>query len=128
MKRVVPKLQGTSNDTFSTDKVGNIEICFVEYSASKKVCFQLDIVEYDPEGQPLIFDLIIGKYTLHDLGVVLNFKEKTIQIDKIRLPMRKIANLQLKPSITGVLRQNMPCSGASKYPQHCQSHGRNTGH
>ncbi len=48
-------------------------------------------------------DLIIGKQTLHDLGIVPDFKEKTIQIDKILLPMRNIASLKLKPSITRVL-------------------------
>ncbi len=34
------------------------------------------------------------------------FKEKTIQIDKILLPMRNIANLKLKPSISRALRHN----------------------
>jgi hypothetical protein len=46
VKRVVPQSRGTYNGTFVTDKVGNIEISFVEYSASKKVRLQLDIVEY----------------------------------------------------------------------------------
>jgi hypothetical protein len=41
-----------------------------------------------------------------DQGVVLDFQEKTMQIDKILLPMRNIANLQLKPSITRELRHN----------------------
>jgi hypothetical protein len=54
-----------------------------------------------------MYDLIIGKQTMHDLGIVLDFKEKTIQIDKILIPMRNIANLQLKPSITRALRQNI---------------------
>jgi hypothetical protein len=36
VKRVVLQLWGTSNGTFVTDKVGDIEISFVEYSASKK--------------------------------------------------------------------------------------------
>jgi hypothetical protein len=53
-----------------------------------------------------MYDLIIGKQKLYNLGVVLNFKEKTIQIYKILLPMRNITNLQLKPSITRVLRHN----------------------
>jgi hypothetical protein len=44
-KRVVPQSWDTSNGTFVTDRVGNIEISFVEYSASKKVCLQPDIVE-----------------------------------------------------------------------------------
>jgi hypothetical protein len=60
-------------------KVGDIDISFMEYSASKKVCLQLDIVEYNPGDQAPMYDLIIDKQTLHDLGVVSDFKEKTIQ-------------------------------------------------
>jgi hypothetical protein len=86
--------------------VGNIEISFVEYSASKKVCLQPDIVEYSPGDQAPMYDLIIGKQTKHDLGVKLDFQEKTIAIDKILLPMRNIVNLQLKPRITRALREN----------------------
>jgi hypothetical protein len=86
--------------------VGNIEISFVEYSASKKVCLQPDIVEYSPGDQAPMYDLIIGKQTMHDLGVILDFKEKTITIDEILLPMRNIANLQLRPRITRALREN----------------------
>ncbi len=69
VKRVVPQLWGTSNGTFVTDKVGDIEISFVEYSASKKVCLQPDIVECSPGDQAPMYDLIIGKQTMHDLGV-----------------------------------------------------------
>ncbi len=95
VKQVVPQLWGTSNGTFVTDKVGNIEIYFVEYSASKKVSLQLDIVEYSPWDQASMYDLIIGKQTMHDLGVKLDFKEKTITIDKILLPVRNIAEHSL---------------------------------
>jgi hypothetical protein len=62
-------LWGTSNGTFLTDKVGNIEISFVEYSASKKVRLQPDIVKYSPGEQVPMYVLIIGKQTMHDLGV-----------------------------------------------------------
>jgi hypothetical protein len=106
VKRVVPQSWGTSNGTFVTDKVGDIEISFVEYLASKKVCLQLDIVEYSPGDQAPMYDLIIGKQTMHNLGVKLDFQEKTITIDGILLPMRNIINLQLKPSITRALREN----------------------
>jgi hypothetical protein len=50
-----------------------------------------------------MYDLIIGKQTLRDLGEVLGFKEKTIQIDRILLPMRNIANLQFNPTLPGCL-------------------------
>jgi hypothetical protein len=51
-----------------------------------------------------MYDLIIGKQTMQNLGVKLNFQEKTMTMDKILLPMRNIANLQLKPRITRALR------------------------
>jgi hypothetical protein len=86
--------------------VGDIEISFVEYSASKKVCLQPDIVEYSPGDQATMYDLIIGKQTMHNLEVILDFQEKTIKIVGILLPMRNIANLQLKPRITRALREN----------------------
>ncbi len=81
VKRVVPQSWGTSNGTFDTDKVGIIEISFVEFLASKKVHLQLDIVEYSPRDQAPMYDLIIGKQAMHDLGVELDFQEKTITID-----------------------------------------------
>jgi hypothetical protein len=106
VKRFIPQLWGTYNGTFVTDRVGNIETSFMEYSASKKVHLQPYIVEYSPGDQAPMYDLIIGKQTMHDLGVKLDFQEKTITIDKILLPMRNIANLQLKPRITRALREN----------------------
>jgi hypothetical protein len=106
VKRVVPQSWGTSNGTFVTDRVGDTEISFVEYLASKKVCLQADIVEYSPGDQAPTYDLIIGKQPMHDLGVKLDFHEKTITIDKILSPMRNISNLQLKPTITRALRGN----------------------
>jgi hypothetical protein len=45
-----------------------------------------DIVEYKAGAQAPVYDLIIGKQTLHDnIGAVLDFKEKTITIDSILL-------------------------------------------
>ncbi len=86
--------------------MGVIEISFVDYSASKKVRLQLDILEYCPGDQAPMYDLIIGKQTMHNLGVKLDFQAKTITIDGILLLMRNIANLQLKPRITRALREN----------------------
>ncbi len=86
--------------------MGEITLSFVEYSLSKSVNLTPNIVEYEAGATAPIYDLIIGKQTLHDIGAVLNFKEKTITIDSILLPMRNIVNLQLKPSITRALRHN----------------------
>jgi hypothetical protein len=73
VKRVVPQSWGTSNGTFVTVKVGDIEISFVEYLASKNLHLQPDIVEYSLGDQVSIYDLIIGKQTMHELGVKMDF-------------------------------------------------------
>jgi hypothetical protein len=44
-KRAAPEPWGTSNDTFGTTKVGDINITFVEYSDSKKILLKPDTVE-----------------------------------------------------------------------------------
>jgi hypothetical protein len=106
VRRAVPESWSTSNGTFKTEKVGEVKLSFVEYSASKKVHLRPDIVEYPRGGLPPLYDLIIGKQTFHDIGAVLDFKERTITIDEILLPMRNINNLQLKPSISMALKLN----------------------
>jgi hypothetical protein len=106
VKRNVPQSWGTSNGTFQTRKVGEINISFVEYSASKSVRLTPDIVEYDAEANAPLYGLIIGKQTLHDIGAVLDFKERSITIDSVLLPMRSIIGLQRNPSVTRALRCN----------------------
>ncbi len=53
-----------------------------------------------------MYDLIIGKQTLHDIGTVLDFKDRSTTIDNILLPMRNIARLQLNNKVTKALRCN----------------------
>jgi hypothetical protein len=115
VKRAVPESWKTSNGTFKTKKVGEVELSFVKYSASKKVHLHPDIIEYSKGEPPPLYDLIIGKQTLHDIGAVLDFKERTITIDDILLTMRNINNLQLKPSIYRALKLNSSCPGTNKY-------------
>jgi hypothetical protein len=106
MKRAVSQSWGTSIGTFHTKRVGVIDISFMEYSASKSVKLTPAIVEYKVGAQAPLYDLIIGKQTLHDIGAVLDFKENTITIDSMLLPMRNVINLQIKPSITRALKHN----------------------
>ena len=106
MNMAIPESWSTSNGTFKK-KLSDIELSFVEYSASKRVRLHLDIVEYPQGGTLPLYNLIIRKQTLHDLGItVLDFKEKTITIDEVLLPMRNINNLQLKSSISRALKLN----------------------
>ncbi len=63
-------------------------------------------MEYRKGGPKPLYNLIIGKQTLHDIGAVLDFKEGTITNDDILLPMRNINNLQLKSSNSRALKLN----------------------
>jgi len=67
LKWAVPQSWGTSNGTFKTYKVGEITLSFVEYSLNKSVHLTPDIVEYDAGATAPLYDLIIGKQTLHDI-------------------------------------------------------------
>jgi hypothetical protein len=51
------------------------------------------VVEYG-KGSKLQYDLILGTETMKELGIMLDFKTKTITIDEIILPMRNINHLQ----------------------------------
>ncbi len=106
VRRAVPESWGTSKGTFQTKKLGDVEISLVDYSDSKRIHLKPDIVKYARNCGPLLYDLILGKQTLQDLGMVSDFKEKTITIDEILLPMRNINNLQLKPGISRALKSN----------------------
>jgi hypothetical protein len=48
----------------------------VEYLTSKKVCLQLDIIEYSPGDQAPMYDLIIGKQTMQMVLVAMASAEK----------------------------------------------------
>jgi hypothetical protein len=63
--------------------MGEVKLSFVNYCTSKKVHLRPDIVEYPKGGPKPLYNLIIGKQTLHDIGAVLDFKERTIAIDDI---------------------------------------------
>jgi len=65
---------------------------FFEYSNSKFVILQPEIVEFKAGDKP-VFDLIIGTNTMEAIGIILNFFDKVITIDQIVLPMRSIEEL-----------------------------------
>jgi len=66
----------------------------LDFSKSKQVHLTPDIIEY--QGEAPKFDLIIGKKTMHELGIVLDCQTNTVTIDSICLPMRNIDSLLTK--------------------------------
>jgi hypothetical protein len=82
-----------SNGVFHTKGRGKLPIKIFEYSNSKEFLAEPDVFEYDEKMSKPAFDLIIGCNLMERLGIVMNFKNKTIIINEIILPMRNIASL-----------------------------------
>ena len=111
-KRLVPQLWQTSMGVFKTEKLGEFDLTFPEYSGSKRLSLQPDIMEFDAGKFEPKFDLIIGTETMRELGIVLDFGRQMIMIDQIDLPMRKISELQ-KPNVNyQIYKNNEPVATA----------------
>jgi hypothetical protein len=66
---------------------------------TKEFLAEPDVFEYDQNMSKPVFDLIIGCNSMEKLGIVMDFKTKSITIDEIILPMRNIANLTDKSKV-----------------------------
>jgi hypothetical protein len=60
---------------------------------------------------------------MKEFGIILNFRDKMITIDKIIFPVRNINNLQ-GPSILGVLRHNHSLAMEPQSTQDATKHAR----
>jgi hypothetical protein len=92
-KRLVSQSWITLNGMFQTAQKAEIELNFFEYSDSKRYLAEPDIVEYDKINRPQ-YDLIHGVKTMKKYGIILEFKDKMITIDEVKLPMQNINHLQ----------------------------------
>jgi hypothetical protein len=99
LTRQVPCSWHTLNGVFHTKGRGKLLIRVFEYSISKEFLVEPNVFEYDQKMSKPVFDLIIGCNSMEKLGIVMNFKAKSITIDKIILPMRNIANLKNKTKV-----------------------------
>jgi hypothetical protein len=92
-KRLVPQLWNTSNGMFQTKRKAEIELNFFEYSDRKRYLVEPDIVEYDKNNRPQ-YDLILSVKNMKRYGIILDFKDKMITVDEVKLPMQNINYLQ----------------------------------
>ena len=92
-KRLVPQSWNTLSGRFQTTRKAEIDLNFFEYSNSKRYLTAPDIVEYSKINRPQ-YDIILGVKTMKEYGIILDFKDKMITIDEVKLPMRNINYLQ----------------------------------
>ncbi len=91
--RLVSQSWNTLNGRFQTKQKAEIELNFFEYSDSKRYLVTPDILEYDKINKPW-YDIILGVKTMKKYGIIIDFKDKMITIDEVKLPMRNINYLQ----------------------------------
>jgi hypothetical protein len=92
-KRLVLQSWSTSNGRFQTTQKAEIELNFFAYLDSIRYLAAPDIVEYKKICRPQ-YDSILGVKTMKEYGIILDFKDKMITVDEVKLPMRNINYLQ----------------------------------
>jgi hypothetical protein len=92
-KRLVPQLWNTLNGRFQTKQKAEIELNFFEYSNSKRYFAAPDIVEYNKINEQW-YDIFLGVKTMKKYGIILDFIDKMITVDEVKLPMQNINYLQ----------------------------------
>ncbi len=85
-KRLVPQSWNTSNGMFQTKRKAEIKLNFVEYSYIKRYLAEPDSIEHDKNNKPQ-YGFILGVKTMKKYGIILDFKDKMITIDEVKLPM-----------------------------------------
>jgi hypothetical protein len=103
-KRLVPQSWNTFNGMFQTKQKAKIELNYFEYYDSKRYLAEPDIVEYDKNYKPQ-YDLILGVKNMKKYGIILDFKDKMITVNKVKLPMQNVNYLQGSSTLR-VLRLN----------------------
>jgi hypothetical protein len=78
---------------FQTKRKAEIELNFFEYFNSKRYLVEPDIIEYNMNNKPQ-YDLILGVKTMKKYGIIVDFKDKMITVDEVKLPMQNINYLQ----------------------------------
>jgi hypothetical protein len=85
-KRKATQSWNTLNGMFQTTRKAGIELNFFEYSNSKRYIAEPDIVEYNKINKPQ-YELILGVKTTKKHGIILDFKDKMITVDEVKLRM-----------------------------------------
>ncbi len=98
LKRLIPQSWNTSNGMFHTKRKAEVELNFFEHSDSKRYLLEPDIVEYDKNNKPQ-YDLILGVKTMKKYGIILDFKDKMITVDEVKLPMQNINYLHCSSTL-----------------------------
>jgi hypothetical protein len=79
---------------FQTNQKANFELNFFEYFDGKRYLAEPDIVKYNKINKPEYDLILLGVKTMKNYGIILDFKDKMITVDEVKLPMQHINYLQ----------------------------------
>jgi hypothetical protein len=114
-KRLVPQSWNTLIGIFQTKHKARVELNFFDYSDSKRYYSEKHVVEYEKNSKAQ-YDLILGTETIKELGIMLDFKAKRINIDEIIFPMRNINLLQGTSTLCALkLNNSLGCDFVRMY-------------
>lgn len=82
-----PNVWSTSNGKFETDEIAKLNFVLPEFSQSKVMSCTADVRRIK-DKRSVQYDAIIGIKTLHEWGVLLNFRDRLLDIDGIARPMK----------------------------------------
>jgi hypothetical protein len=74
---------------FQTKHKAEFELNFFKFSYSERHLAEPDIAKYNKNNKPQ-YDLILGIKTMKKYGITLDFKDKMITVDEVKLPMQNI--------------------------------------
>jgi hypothetical protein len=78
------------------DKTGLVTFSLAEFNLKKQISW---IFHVDGRSESSsTYDMIIGQYLLEDLGIILNFNDKTVTWDTDTIPMKDRGTLNTEHS------------------------------
>ena len=126
-QRHAPQKWRTSKWTFTTTKVGEMDVIFSEFSKSKVASSKPDVVNVPKTSNPPAYNLIIGVkrlvkigavLDLVKIGAVLDFATYKLTIDNITLPMRHTNSLKGLHDLHNLFREHLEPTLTCEATQH----------
>jgi hypothetical protein len=77
---------------FTTNEKRLVTIFLPEFNLRKRISWTFHVDDHSKSS--ITYDMIIGRDLLTELGMILNFQDKTVSWDTDTIPMREKGNLK----------------------------------
>jgi len=84
-----------------------MKLIFPEFSSSKDAYFSPDAITVPKSATSLVYNLIIDIKSLTEIRAILNFRDSTLTIDRVSLPIRQHNSFMDLNQLSNSLRENL---------------------